>query len=31
MRHTEAWKDSGGRAEYVLTCSRLAGDPRRKR
>jgi hypothetical protein len=31
LRHTDAWKDDDGRAEYVLTCSRVPGDPRHHR
>ena len=30
-RHTEAWKDSGGHAAYLLTCTRLPTEPRHKR
>jgi hypothetical protein len=30
LRHTNAWKDDNMRADYVLSCSRLPGEPRRE-
>jgi hypothetical protein len=28
LRHTNAWNDDGGHAEYILTCARLPGEAR---
>jgi hypothetical protein len=30
LRHTNAWKDDGGAAEYILTCERVQGEARHK-
>ena len=31
LRHTDAWTDDDENADYVLTCSRIPGDPRHQR